>query len=59
MARLFRRVIVSLDSADETGYRAIRGIQAFRAFPAIALAFGRDADSYAAAVVAAFFAAMI
>ena len=30
VARLFRQVIVSLDSADESGYRAIRGIQALR-----------------------------
>lgn len=30
VARLFRHVIVSLDSADEAGYRAIRGIAALR-----------------------------
>jgi MoaA/NifB/PqqE/SkfB family radical SAM enzyme len=30
VARLFDQVIVSLDSADESGYRAIRGIQALR-----------------------------
>ena len=35
------------------------GIQSFRAFRANALASGRDDDSYAAAVVAAFLAAMI